>query len=625
MASTNEQRIEAYIAEQAELGLLRVITSGSVDDRKSTRIGRMLYEAQTIFDDQLAELERSSRKIGTQGDEIDFALLVDGLAAEREQGITIDVAYRFFATDRRKFIVADTPGHEQYTRNMVTGASTADVAVILVDARQGVLTQTRRHSFIVSLLGIRNVVLAVNKMDLMGYDRTVFDAIVDDYAAFSRRLGFASVTPIPLSALRGDNVIERSPKTPWYNGPTLLGYLGSVDVRKSLESHPFRFPVQLVSRPNLDFRGYAGTVVAGSVAVGDEVRVLPSAEQAKVRTILLGNEALDRAVADQAVTLTLDREIDISRGDTIVAGKSPCETTDQFEANLVWMDQTQGYNGRTYWLKIGAATVNATLVEISHKFNVNTFEELPARSLELNDICVAKLALDRPIAFEPFRDCRPMGSFVLIDRQTHATVAAGMINFALRRASNVHRQAVSVNKEARARLNGHAGKVLWFTGLSGSGKSTIANALEMRLHREGFRTYILDGDNVRLGLNRDLGFTDADRVENIRRIAEVAKLMVDAGLIVMTAFISPFIAERRMARELFADGDFIEIHVDTPLEVAEQRDPKGLYKKARRGEIPNFTGVGSRYEPPENPEFTCNTATTPLDEIVEELRRRIAF
>ena len=622
-ALTAEARIESYLAGQSSLDLLRFITCGSVDDGKSTLIGRMLYEAQSIFDDQLAELEKTSKKQGTQGEEIDFALLVDGLAAEREQGITIDVAYRFFATDKRKFIVADTPGHEQYTRNMVTGASTADVAILLIDARQGVLPQTRRHAFIASLLGIRQVVLAINKMDLVGFDQDVLDAIVLDFGTLSARLGFSSVTPIPLSALKGDNVVERSPRTPWHSGPTLLGYLETVEIRRGPEDRPFRLPVQLVNRPNLDFRGYMGTVAAGSIATGEAIRALPSGQTAHVRELFLGNDRLERARTDQAITITLDREIDLSRGDVIVASGEPCETADQFEAKLVWMDADPGHGGRTYWLKAGTATVNATISEIRHKINVNSFEEMPARTLELNDISVVKLALDRPIAFEPYAESPRLGSFVLIDRQTNATVAAGMIDFALRRSTNVHRQAVSVDKQARARLNGHAGKVLWFTGLSGSGKSTIANALEIRLHREGYRTYILDGDNIRLGLNRDLGFTDADRVENIRRIAEVARLMVDAGLIVMTAFISPFRAERRMARELFEAGEFIEVFVDAPLEVAESRDPKGLYKKARSGLIPNFTGIGSAYEPPLEPDLAVRTDRQTLDDIVESIRSRI--
>ncbi|WP_136656246.1 sulfate adenylyltransferase subunit CysN [Nitratireductor sp. XY-223] len=616
---TARQEIEAYLENQAGLETLRFITCGSVDDGKSTLIGRMLYEAQMILDDQLSELERTSSKIGTQGEEIDFALLVDGLSAEREQGITIDVAYRYFATDQRKFIVADTPGHEQYTRNMVTGASTADAAVILVDARKGILEQTRRHSFIASILGIRHIVLAVNKMDLVDFDQAVFDDIVTDYTELCERFAFATVTPIPVSALAGDNVVARSVNTPWYHGPTLLGFLGAVDTRKALVDHGFRMPVQWVNRPNLDFRGYAGTIVAGKVAPGDEIRILPSGETATVNSIVLGDTELGAAEADQAVTLTLDRDVDISRGDVLVAAREPCETSDQFEAKLVWMAKDSGFHGRTYLMKTGTATVNATISEIRHTFNINTFEEMMGRSLELNDISVVKLALDRPVAFETYADCPPMGAFVLIDRQTRQTVGAGMIDFALRRADNVHRQAVTVNKKARARLNGHPGRVLWFTGLSGSGKSTVANALERKLHAKGFRTYILDGDNVRLGLNRDLGFTDADRVENIRRIAEVAKLMVDAGLIVMTAFISPFRAERQMAREMFEEGEFVEIFVDTPLEVAEERDPKGLYRKARRGELPNFTGIDSPYEAPERPEFRLETQGGSAEKLARSL------
>ncbi|MEX3010159.1 sulfate adenylyltransferase subunit CysN [Hoeflea sp. TYP-13] len=622
---TVQQQIDTYLDEQAGLETLRFITCGSVDDGKSTLIGRMLYESQMILDDQLSELEQTSSKIGTQGEKIDFALLVDGLSAEREQGITIDVAYRYFATDQRKFIVADTPGHEQYTRNMVTGASTADVAVILVDARKGILEQTRRHSFIASLLGIRHVVLAVNKMDLVDFDQATYDAIVAEYQELSGRFSFESVTPIPVSALGGDNVVSRSANTGWYQGPTLLGFLGAVDTRKALVNHGFRMPVQWVNRPNLDFRGYAGSIVAGTVKTGDEVRILPSGETAAVDKIILGTSELQYAEADQAVTLTLDREVDISRGDVLVAAKDPCETSDQFEAKLVWMAKDSGYHGRTYWLKMGAATVNATISEIRHTYNINTFEEAMGRSLELNDISVVKLAIDRPVAFETFADCPPMGSFVLIDRQTHQTVAAGTIDFALRRADNVHRQAVTVDKKARAEQNGHAGRVLWFTGLSGSGKSTIANALEIKLHNRGFRTYILDGDNVRLGLNRDLGFTDADRVENIRRIAEVAKLMVDAGLIVMTAFISPFRAERQMAREMFEEGEFVEIFVDTPLEVAEERDPKGLYRKARRGELPNFTGIDSPYEVPKDPEFRLETDTASSKLLTEDLLQNLNF
>ena len=611
--------IDAYLENQASLETLRFITCGSVDDGKSTLIGRMLFESQMILDDQLCELERASRRVGTQGEKMDFALLVDGLSAEREQGITIDVAYRYFATDQRKFIVADTPGHEQYTRNMVTGASTADAAVVLIDARKGVLEQTRRHSFIVSLLGIRHVVLAVNKMDLVDFDQTAFDRIVAEYEKLCERLAFETVTPVPVCALYGDNVVVRSARTPWHHGPTLLGFLGVVDPRRALVDRGFRMPVQWVSRPHLDFRGYAGTILAGRVAPGDEIRILPSGETASVDSIVLGESERATAQADQAVMLTLDRDVDISRGDVIVASRDPCETADQFEAKLVWIARESGFHGRSYLMKIGTSLVNATISEIRLAFNVNTFEEMTCKSLNLNDISVVKLALDQPVAFEPYGNCLPMGAFILIDRQSYQTVAAGMIDFALRRADNVHRQAVTVDKKARAKLYGHPGRVLWFTGLSGSGKSTIANALEMKLHARGLNTYILDGDNVRRGLNRDLGFTDADRVENIRRIAEVAKLMVDAGLIVMTAFISPFRAERRLARDMFENGEFIEIFVDTSLEVAEQRDPKGLYRKARRGELPNFTGIDSPYEAPTKPEFRLETQKRNPEELADDI------
>jgi bifunctional enzyme CysN/CysC len=614
-----QDRVDAYIANQARLDLLRFITCGSVDDGKSTLIGRMLYEAQLIFEDQVTSLKADSKRQGTQGGDIDFALLVDGLAAEREQGITIDVAYRFFNTDRRKFIVADTPGHEQYTRNMVTGASTADVAVILVDATQGVLTQTRRHSFIASLLGIRHVVLAVNKMDLVDYDRETFDAITAAYEQFAEQLAFESITAIPLSALEGDNVIERSQRTSWYSGPTLLGFLETVEVRRSQREHDLRFPVQWVNRPHSDFRGYSGTVVAGSVAVGDPVRVLPSGELAEVSGIVLHEDSLERAVADQAVTLTFDRELDVSRGDVIVAADAPCEVSDQFDASLVWMDQETGFVGRSYWLMMGTSRVNATLHDVKFKYNINTLEELPTRAFELNEIGRVTLSLDKAVPFEAYQDCHSMGAFVLVDRYTHATVAAGMINFALRRARNIHRQAVTVDKQARAKLNGHLPRVLWFTGLSGSGKSTVTNAVEQVLHRQGVRTYILDGDNVRHGLNRDLGFTETDRIENIRRIAEVAKLMVDAGVVVLTAFISPFRAERDMARALFDEGEFLEIFLDVPLEAAESRDPKGLYRKARRGELPNFTGIDSPYEAPETANLTLNTAELNVDDCVSQV------
>ncbi len=612
-------QVDEYIETQSKLDLLRFITCGSVDDGKSTLIGRMLYEAQLIFEDQVSALQSDSRKMGTQGADIDFALLVDGLAAEREQGITIDVAYRYFNTDRRKFIVADTPGHEQYTRNMVTGASTADVAVILVDASQGILNQTRRHSFIASLLGIKHVVLAINKMDLVGFKEEIFDQIHEAYLSFAELLNFETITPIPLSALKGDNVIERSRTTDWYHGPTLLGFLETVDVRKSQQDYPFRYPVQWVNRSNSEFRGFSGTVVAGSIARGEAVRALPSGEVANVKEIILYQDQLTRCVADQAVTITLDREIDISRGDILVTADDPCEVSDQFEVTLVWMDQEEGFAGRSYLMKIGTQLVNATITDIKFKYDINTHDQLSSKTLHLNEIGRATISLDKAVPFEAYEKCREMGAFVLIDRYRYATVAAGMISFALRRASNVHTQALTVDRAARERLNNHSGKVIWFTGLSGSGKSTLANAMEQRLYKLGIRTYILDGDNVRQGLNKDLGFTDADRVENIRRIAEVAKLMVDAGLVVMTAFISPFRSERDMARSLFNEGEFIEVFVDTPLAIAEDRDPKGLYRKARRGELPHFTGIDSPYEAPEAPEFDLDTGSLSIEECVEKL------
>jgi bifunctional enzyme CysN/CysC len=618
-AETIQQKVDEYIETQSGLDLLRFITCGSVDDGKSTLIGRMLYEAQMIFEDQVTSLRNDSKKMGTQGGEIDFALLVDGLAAEREQGITIDVAYRFFNTDHRKFIVADTPGHEQYTRNMVTGASTADVAVILLDATQGVLTQTRRHSFIASLLGIKHVVLAVNKMDLANFDKKTYDDIVEEYRAFSRDLSFETITEIPMSALEGDNVIQRSSRTTWYTGPTLLGFLETVEVGRSQLGHPFRFPVQWVNRPSHEFRGYTGTIVAGQVEKGQAIRVLPSGEMANVDEIILYKTKLDKAVADQAVTITLDREVDISRGDVIVAADEPCEASDQFEVSLVWMDQEEGFIGRNYWMIIGTTRVNATIRDIKFKYNINTFEHISSQSLALNEISEVTLSLDKDVPYESYQACKAMGAFVLIDRYSHATVGAGMINFALRRAENVHRQALEIDKKARAKLNGHSGRALWFTGLSGSGKSTVANALEQALHEKGLHTYILDGDNVRHGLNRDLGFTDADRIENVRRVAEVTKLMVDAGIVVITSFISPFLSERQMARELFDAGEFIEVYVNVTLDQAEERDPKGLYKKARRGELPNFTGIDSAYEEPETPEIELKTGERSVEECVEQI------
>lgn len=625
MVSVDEiqAKVDTYVETQSRLDLLRFITCGSVDDGKSTLIGRMLFEAQLIFEDQVTSLQKDSKKMGTQGGDIDFALLVDGLAAEREQGITIDVAYRFFNTDRRKFIVADTPGHEQYTRNMVTGASTADVAIILIDASQGILTQTRRHSFITSLLGIEHVVLAVNKMDLVNYEKERFDAICQDYSQLYDHFSFKSITPIPLSALKGDNVIERSNVMDWYQGPTLLGFLETVDIRARLTGHPFRMPVQWVNRPSAEFRGFSGTVVAGSIRPGDAVRALPSGQIAAVERVVLFDQDLERAMTDQAVTLTLDREIDLSRGDLIVEEESPCEVADQFQADLVWMDNENGYIGRRYRLQLGSSQVNASLSSIKYKYDINTFEHLQGKDLALNEIASVHITLDGALPFEAYTDCPGLGAFVLIDRESHATVAAGMIRFALRRAANIHRQALSVDRTAREKLAGHRGRVAWLTGLSGSGKSTIASAAEQLLHEKGFRTYILDGDNIRHGLSKDLGFSVADRIENIRRIAEVSKLMMDAGIIVLTAFISPYRAERDMARSLYEADDFLEVFIDTPLTIAEDRDPKGLYKKARRGELPNFTGIDSEYEPPLSADLTINTESQPVEDCAIALVNKI--
>ncbi|MDB3895688.1 sulfate adenylyltransferase subunit CysN [Alphaproteobacteria bacterium] len=619
------ERVNQYLEDQANLDTLRFITCGSVDDGKSTLIGRILFEAQMIFEDQAASLQSDSKKMGTHGGEIDFALLVDGLASEREQGITIDVGYRFFATGRRKFIVGDTPGHEQYTRNMVTGASTADVAVILIDARQGVLQQTRRHSMICSALGIKNVVVAINKMDLVAYAHDVFDRILCDYLVFADQLEFSVITAIPMSALKGDNIIVRSNAMQWYQGPTLLGFLETVDTRASRVAYPLRFPVQWVNRPNPDFRGFSGTVEAGTATVGQTIRVLPAGATASIKAIVLFKDHLQSAEAGQAVTLMLDQEIDASRGDVIVAADAPCEVSDQFQVNLLWMGQDPGYIGRSIWIKLGTIQVNGHITAIKHKINITTFEHISATKIQMNDLAVVTVKTDRPVAFEPYKDCAPMGALIFIDRTTKQTVAAGMIDFALRRASNVHRQQLDIDKAARRQLNGHTSCVLWFTGLSGSGKSTIANALEKALHQRGIRTYILDGDNVRHGLNGDLGFTDADRVENIRRVGEVAKLIVDAGVVVLTAFISPFQVERDMVRGLFEDGEFTEIFVDTPIEVAESRDPKGLYRKARRGEIPNFTGIGSPYEPPIKPEFHIKTTEQSVEQAVAQILKTLGF
>jgi bifunctional enzyme CysN/CysC len=612
--------IDAYLRQHEQKSLLRFITCGSVDDGKSTLIGRLLYDSKLLFEDHLAAVESDSRKWGTQGEHLDLALLVDGLAAEREQGITIDVAYRFFSTERRKFIVADTPGHEQYTCNMVTGASTADAAVLLVDARKGVLTQTRRHSFLVSMLGIRHIVVALNKMDLVEYSEKVFERIRDDYLAFVEHLGIRDITFIPMSAFRGDNVLQRSERMPWYGGPTLMGYLESVEVDgEHMKPAPFRLPVQWVNRPDLDFRGFAGTIAAGEIRPGDRVRVQPSGRESTVARIVTLDGDLSQAVAGQSVTLTLTDEIDISRGDLISAAQSPAQVADQFEAKIVWMNDEPLLRGRSYLLKIGTNTVTASITEIKHQVNVNTMERLAAKTLELNAIGACAIHLDRPIGFDPYTENRDTGGFILIDRISNATVGAGMIRFALRRSHNVHLQHLDVDKQARARMNHQQPCVVWFTGLSGSGKSTVANLVEKRLHAAGHRTYLLDGDNVRHGLNKDLGFTDADRVENVRRIGEVARLMVDAGLIVLTAFISPFRADRRLARSMVEAGEFVEVHVDVPLEEAERRDPKGLYRKARRGDLKNFTGIDSEYQAPEHAELRLPTAELSAEEAADHV------
>ncbi len=626
-AAVVASEIEAYLRAQQQKSLLRFITCGSVDDGKSTLIGRLLYESNQLFEDQLAALAADSKKIGTQGEALDFALLLDGLSAEREQGITIDVAYRFFASDRRKYIVADTPGHEQYTRNMVTGASTADAAILIVDARKGALTQTRRHCYIVALLGIRHILVAVNKMDLIDYSEPAFRAIVAELTAFSTRIGIEDVTFVPVSALHGDNVVVSSPNMPWYRGPTLMGWLETVAVDTTrLQSAPFRLPVQWVNRPHQEFRGFAGTIASGSIRAGERVRAQPSGRESSVARIVTADGDLEQAVAGQSITLTLADEIDISRGDMLSAASAPAEVADQFEATVVWMADEPLLPGRPYLLKIGARTANAQIGELKYKVNVNSLEHVAAKTLGLNEIGVCNVSLDHPIAFDVYRDNRDTGGFILIDRVSNHTVGAGLLDFALRRAHNIHVQALDLTKTLRSQMKGQRACVLWLTGLSGAGKSTIANLVEKKLHALGRHTYLLDGDNVRHGLNKDLGFTDVDRVENIRRVAEVAKLMVDAGLIVITAFISPFRAERRLARELMDEGEFIEIFVDTPLAVAEQRDRKGLYRKARRGELKNFTGIDSPYEIPEHAEIRVETsrlaADAAADLIVGELARR---
>ena len=603
--------ITAYLARHRDKKLLRFITCGSVDDGKSTLIGRLLYDTRQIFDDQMAVLEADSKRVGTQGQAIDFALLVDGLAAEREQGITIDVAYRFFATETRKYIVADTPGHEQYTRNMVTGASTADVAVLLVDARKGVLTQTRRHSYLAQLVGIRRIVLAVNKMDLVDYDQGMFDAIVAEYAAVAAATGVEQWDAIPLSGLTGDNVATRSAAIRWYDGPSLIEWLAAVPIDGPNDDSALRLPVQWVNRPNHDFRGFAGQIAAGRVRPGDAVRILPSGRSASVARIVTADGDLDEAVAGQSVTLTLVEEVDCSRGDVIADAHAPPEAADQFEVTLVWMDEEPLVPGRGYWIKLGTQSATATIQQPKYQVNVNTLEHLAAPNLELNAIGVAEMLVDRDLVFEPYAASRVLGGFILIDKLTNATVAAGMIHFALRRASNIHRQHLDVGRESHAALKGQKPAILWFTGLSGAGKSTIANLVEQKLQRRGRHTFLLDGDNLRHGLNKDLGFTETDRIENIRRVGEVARLMADAGLIVLTAFISPFRAERDMVRAMMPAGEFLEIYIDTPLAEAEARDTKGLYAKARAGQLANFTGIDSPYEPPLAPDVRIDATMSP--------------
>ena len=616
--------IDAYLEKHQHKTMLRFITCGSVDDGKSTLIGRLLYDSKMIFEDQLEALSNDSKKVGTQGQEIDFALLVDGLAAEREQGITIDVAYRFFATETRKFIVADCPGHEQYTRNMVTGASTADLACILIDARKGVLVQTKRHSFLCHQLGIKNLVLAVNKMDLIDYDQEKYDAIIADYKAFAQSIGIESFTAIPISGLAGDNITSQSENTGWYNGPTLMEHLEAVEVRSDANlAKPFRMPVQWVNRPNLDFRGFSGLISTGSIKPGDKVRSLPSGKTSTVKSVVTMDGDLEQGIAGQSVTITLDDEIDCSRGDVLAAADSPPEVADQFESTIVWMDEDPLVVGRAYWMKLGTQMVSVTVAEPKYEINVNTMEHLAAKTLELNSIGVSEITTDKQVVFDPYSENRALGGFILIDKISNRTVGAGMLHFSLRRAQNVHWQAVDITRDDHAAMKNQRPRVLWFTGLSGSGKSTIANEVEKKLAIMNRHTFLLDGDNVRHGLNKDLGFTESDRIENIRRIGEVAKLMTDAGLIVLTAFISPFRADRQLVRDMMGEGEFIEIHVDTPLEVAEQRDVKGLYKKARAGELKNFTGIDSPYEEPESPEIRVNTVAMSPEEAADYIIKQI--
>nr|WP_224703711.1 sulfate adenylyltransferase subunit CysN [Devosia sp. CJK-A8-3] len=616
---TPDTDIGLWLQQQTDKSLLRFLTCGSVDDGKSTLIGRLLYDSQLILDDQLASLKKESHNRTTGDEGIDFSLLVDGLTAEREQGITIDVAYRFFSTDKRKFIVADTPGHEQYTRNMATGASNADLALVLIDARKGVLTQTRRHSFILSLIGVKHVVLVVNKIDLVDYDEAVFDRIVAEYRAFAAPLGFKTLEAIPVSALRGDNMLAQSPNTPWYGGPALVPYLETIDVSEDRSAQPFRFPVQWVNRPNLDFRGFSGTVASGAIAVGDEVLIASSRKPAVVKRIVTMDGDLDQAIAGRAVTLVLDREVDISRGDVLSRPGETPEYSNQFQARVIWMSEEPAYPGRSYLLKVGAQTISATITDLKFRTNVNTLEQTAATKIDLNEVATVTLATDKPIAFDSYKTNALTGGFILVDRLSNATLGAGTIDFGLRRAQNLTYQAFDVNRDVRATMKGQSPQIIWFTGLSGSGKSSVANLLERRLTAEGKHLYILDGDNVRHGLNKDLGFTEAARVENIRRVAEVARLMADAGLIVLVSFISPFRNERRLAREIAGDLRFSEVYVDTPLEVCEARDPKGLYKRARAGEIKNFTGIDSPFEAPEHPDLVLHGAQFEVAQLADQL------
>ena len=610
--------ISRYLKSQASLNLLRFITCGSVDDGKSTLIGRMLYESQMIFDDQVASLKNDSKKYGTQGENIDFALLVDGLSAEREQGITIDVAYRFFSSSKRKFIVADTPGHEQYTRNMATGASTAELAILLVDARNGILTQTKRHSFIVSLLGIKNIVLAINKMDLVNYDKNIYEKISSEYKLFSKKLNFKNIQSIPISALKGDNIHKKSKYMKWYNDKTLFDYLETTKT-KIQSSDSFVLPVQSVNRPNLNFRGYSGTIAEGKIRKGDELISLPSNQKVKVKDIFIGERSLKTANLKQSITLTIDKEIDTSRGDILCSKNSTVDMADQFNMNVIWMSEDKGFTGRTYLAKIHNISTSIKIMNIKKIYDVNTLEFAAGNELKLNDVAEISISFNKTVPFSTFKENKILGSLIIIDPINNQTIGMGMINFSLRRSQNIQLQNLTINKNLREKINGHKGQVLWMTGLSGSGKSTIANELEKILYSQGKKTYILDGDNIRHGLNKDLGFTDKDRVENIRRVAEVAKLMCDAGLIVITAFISPFRLEREMARSLFEKNDFKEIYISTPLKVAEKRDPKGLYKKARQGKIPNFTGIDSIYEKPTNPELEIDTSKVSLSKAVKKI------